>query len=207
MPALKKEKQLRDLDTNRIAEVAIAVIDKHGAAGFTMRAVANELGVTPMALYHHVVDKSGLAELVVDRALREVALPPTTDDWREDLWAIANWMRKTTLAHPALARVRGELQLPTPTTLQLTERWLGLWQRSGLEFNKIVLAARSSRTAIVGFVMEELVQAEIERPDDSMLSTLPNTRLLFDSLADGEAEFELAARSLIDSIYARLAAD
>ena len=80
-----------ELDAARIAAAALAVADAQGAGGFTMRAVAEALGVTPMALYHHVEDKAALAALLVDAAIRQHPLPPPTGVWRDDLWTIARW--------------------------------------------------------------------------------------------------------------------
>ena len=204
MPTVKKEKQLRDLDTARIAKAAMTVIDEHGSGGFTMRAVAQSLGVTPMALYHHVGDKAGLAALLVDQAIREIPLPPPTGEWQEDMWLIANWMRQTTLAHPAVAQLRREFQIWTAAVLQITERWVGLWQQSGLEFDKAVLAARSSSTTITGLVMEELTLRDIKLPEEAELALLPNAKMMFDSPRGNSEEFELAVRALIDGIFTQL---
>ncbi len=206
MRNVKKEKQLRDLDTQRIAEAAMAVIDELGADGFTMRAVAKELNVTPMALYHHVHDKAGLAGLLVDQAMREIPLPSTSGNWREDMWAMAQWMRQVTFAHPAISALRREFQLWTPAVLQTTERWLSLWQQTGLDLENSMRAARSSSTAITGFVMEELTLRHIPLPKDSDLFMLPNMRVMFDRQSNQDGEFELAVRALIDGIYARLTA-
>src|SRR5689334_1582229 len=99
---------MADLDPNRIATTALSIADKHGVEGFTMRAVADALRVTPMALYHHVKDKAALAALLVDAAIREDPPPPPTDDWSEDLWSMAKWMREGTLRHPVVAHLRRE---------------------------------------------------------------------------------------------------
>ena len=67
-----------DLDVERIVEVALAVCDDRGADGLTMRAVADELGVTPMALYRHVKDKTDLVGLLFEAVLHEEPLPAPT---------------------------------------------------------------------------------------------------------------------------------
>jgi len=204
MSSIKKEKQSRDLDTDRIAQAAMSVIDEFGTAGFTMRAVAKVLDVTPMALYHHVKDKAGLASVLVDAAMRGTPLPPTCGNWREDIWLMSKWIRDITSAHPGARHLRRDFQIFTPTVLQVAERWLSLWQQSGLSFENAVLAARSSSTAITGFVMEEITQQEVEPPDAATLAMLPNARLMLEDRHDQSKEFELATRALIDGIFARL---
>ena len=141
-----------ELDADRIAAIALKVIDKHGLAGFTMRAVADALRVTPMALYHHVKDKAALAALVIDAAQREQPLPPPSGDWREDLWALARWTRQSRQAHPALRNLRGAHNIWSPSILHITERWMSLWQQSGLPLHAAVRAATMSSMAINGIV-------------------------------------------------------
>jgi AcrR family transcriptional regulator len=194
-----------ELDPGRIAAAALAVADTCGAAGFTMRAVAQALGVTPMALYHHVEDKAALAALVVDAAIGEMPPPSLTGAWREDLWLMARWTRESMRAHPAVAHIRRAYHVWTGPTLQMTERWLSLWRRSGLAADKALLAATTSSLAIVGMAREEAIFRELQRPPEQGLSGLPNARAAFDARHDRGAEFELLVRSLIDGLYARLA--
>jgi AcrR family transcriptional regulator len=193
-----------DLSADRIAQAALAVADEHGEKGFTMRSVAEALGVTPMALYHYVDDKGALVALVVDAVISERALPAPTGSWQDDLWEVAHWMRQTTLAHPAVARLRGVYHVWTPAIFPMTERWLSLWQQSGLDLENATLAASASSVAIMGFVEEELTLRKTRPPDKAMLSMFPNARLAFQARPDRAREFELVVRSVIDGLHARL---
>ena len=198
---------MAELDLGRIAAAALAVVDKRGSSGFTMRAVAGALRVTPMALYHHVKNKAALAALLVDAAISAQPLPPPSGVWQHDLWAMANWMRQNTLAHPIVAQIRRAYKVWTAATLRMTERWLSLWQQSGLPLEKALVAATTSSMAIVGLVEEEAIFRGMVRPSDASLSWLPNARLMFDARHDHEAEFELLVRSLIEGLHARLSRD
>jgi len=194
-----------ELDTDRIAAAAVAVADERGVGGFTMRAVAETLDVTPMALYHHVADKAALVALVVDRVINERPLPPPSGEWQNDLWEMACWVRHATIAHPAVSQLRRIHQVWTPTVLPMTERWFSVWQQSGLEFDDAMLAAATSSMAIVGLVEEEQLFREMAHPDDGLLDWLPNTRLAFHRAPDRDREFELVVRSLIEGLHHRLA--
>jgi AcrR family transcriptional regulator len=194
-----------ELDSDRIAAAALAVADEHGAEGFTMRAVAEALRVTPMALYHHVADKSALVRLVVDRVIAEQPpLPPSSDSWRDDLWEMACWMRRTALAHPSVSELSRAHKIWTPAVIPMTERWFGIWQLSGLPVDGAVRAASISSMAIVGLVAEEQVFRDMTRPDDDLLAWSPNARSAFAREPDRDADFELVVRSLIDGIHARM---
>lgn len=194
------------LTPERIAATALALIDEKGAAGFTTRSIAEVLGVTPMALYHHVENKRDLAVLVVEQALAERPLEPVSGDWREDLWALANWMRLTTLAHPAVMHIRQAHRVWVPSMVQLAERWVSSWRESGLELEAAVRAARSSGRAIVGLVDGEVVARDIVQPDATLVAAMPNARRLLVPQDDVAAMFELAVRALIDGLHARLLA-
>ncbi|GAA0482497.1 TetR family transcriptional regulator [Paractinoplanes deccanensis] len=76
----------RSLHPDRLAEAALAVIDRDGLAGLTMRAVAAELGMSTMALYRYVADRSELELLVADWCLRDLdtSLPPAPQ-WTDQI--------------------------------------------------------------------------------------------------------------------------
>jgi AcrR family transcriptional regulator len=189
-----------ELDADRIAAAALRIVDADGVRGFTMRAVAEALGVTPMALYHHVADKAALAALVIDAAAREIAFPSPTGDWREDVLAMARWSRQTTLSHPGVGRLRSAYGVWTPSVLRMTEHWVALWRQSGLPLDAAVRAANVSSAAIVGLVASESAWREMAFPDQTLLDQLPNARLAFAARHDPAAAFDLAVTALIDGL-------
>jgi AcrR family transcriptional regulator len=196
-----------ELDPQRIATAALGVADERGVSGFTMRAVADALGVTPMALYHHIDGKAALVELVVDLVIGERPLPaPTGASWQDDLWEIARWTRETTLAHPVVTHLRRQYQVWTPTMLTMAERWVSIWQQSGLPLDRAILASNASSMAIFGAVEQEVIARDRTPPSGQMLSLLPNARAVLTAERDPAAEFELVVRSVVDGLHARLAA-
>ena len=193
-----------DLDVDRIVTVALAVCDERGAEGFSMRAVADALGVTPMALYRHVKDKRDLVGLLVSAAVLEEALPAPTGEWKEDLWQVACWARNVTRRHPALSRLRRALHVWAPSVLPITERWFSVWQQSGLALDLAMKAGTMSSLAIIGVVEEELLFERMIRPGDDLLGAAPNARLAFQQKGDSEERFEIIVRSLIEGLHAHL---
>src|SRR5258707_5894005 len=71
-PAMSKE---------RVVDAALALIDAHGVDGFSMRGLAEALGVYPTAIYWYVENRNALLAEVVGHALHDVA-----PDWRGDDW-------------------------------------------------------------------------------------------------------------------------
>jgi AcrR family transcriptional regulator len=68
------------LSREEIVAAALKLTREVGVDGFTMRGLADELGVTAPAMYHYVPGKQQLRELIVDAVLDLVPFPPETDD-------------------------------------------------------------------------------------------------------------------------------
>lgn len=64
----------------QILEAALRLLEEGGGAGFSMRALAARLEVTPMSLYHHVGDHAALLRAVSDRVYAGVLEPGETPD-------------------------------------------------------------------------------------------------------------------------------
>jgi AcrR family transcriptional regulator len=197
---------MAEIDAAKIAAAGLVVADERGAGGLTMRAVADTLDVSAMALYHYVDDKAGLVALMVEAAIGEQPLPaPTGSGWKEDVWAVASWMRDGMRRHPAVARLRQDFNVWSPSILAIGERWMNLWQQSGLDFDDAVTAAMTSLLGVNGIVAQEASLPSFELPGDGTLDLLPNVRAALTASRDFDASFELFVRSMVDGVHSRLA--
>jgi AcrR family transcriptional regulator len=61
-----------DNTAEKIAAVALAILEKEGAEAVTMRRVADAVGITPMAIYHHFPDRQMLLTFVTDREFEKL---------------------------------------------------------------------------------------------------------------------------------------
>jgi len=68
------------LTAERVAEEALKILDKEGADAVSMRRVAQAVGITPMAIYHHFPNRDALLNFVVDgefeKFLEYIQAPP-----------------------------------------------------------------------------------------------------------------------------------
>jgi AcrR family transcriptional regulator len=62
----------RDLSLNEIVRAAIDLLDDGGVAAFSMRALAKNLGCSPMAAYRHVQNREALLQLAAAGVLVDV---------------------------------------------------------------------------------------------------------------------------------------
>jgi AcrR family transcriptional regulator len=78
------------LNDRQIVLKALELVRRHGAEKLSMRQLAKEFDVTPMALYHYFPNKESLFERLGDAVLARVPRPaPSGTRWREELIACA----------------------------------------------------------------------------------------------------------------------
>ncbi|TAJ17775.1 MAG: TetR/AcrR family transcriptional regulator, partial [Dehalococcoidia bacterium] len=99
------------LTQERVVTAALERADREGVAALTMRTLAAELGVVPMALYKHVTSKEDLISEVVDRVFGEVEFQVTTGDWKGSLRQRSLSLRAALARHPwAIGMMEGRIQ-------------------------------------------------------------------------------------------------
>lgn len=78
------------LSEQQIVLTALELVRRHGAEKLSMRQLAKEFDVTPMAIYHYFGNKESLFERLGDAVLARVPRPaPSGIDWRDELVACA----------------------------------------------------------------------------------------------------------------------
>lgn len=154
---------VKALSAWRIAEAAVAVADAEGLDAITMRRLATELGVAPMAAYRHVANKDEVLELMVDLAYGEIDLPAGAG-WRATLRELALAVRELVLRHPWLTRLaapRMAYEL-TPNRMALTECALSaLHHDLGLDLDAAMSAGRAVFAYALGATGSELGLREL----------------------------------------------
>lgn len=138
-----------------IATMAADLITAEGIESLTMRTVAAKLGVSAMALYHHVQDKDEIVRLVGDNILANIELPdPNSGDWRELL------TRAVDASHEALLSVPGMTSVMLTRTLLPNARRILLFcirqfERAGLSPEEARLAYAGLHQLSIGRLMVE----------------------------------------------------
>jgi AcrR family transcriptional regulator len=70
------------LTKERILRTAVALADEGGVESLSMRRLAHEFGVVPMALYKHVANKDEMLDGMVDVVVGEIDPPLVGADWK-----------------------------------------------------------------------------------------------------------------------------
>jgi TetR/AcrR family tetracycline transcriptional repressor len=156
------------LSRDAVTAAALALADSEGLEAVTIRRLATDLGVTPMALYWHFKDKErlldGVSELVLSEArLRERdAARPWDDELRGALDALLTALR----AHPSLTDVVKTRVLLSEPGLELTERVLGALQAAGFTIEQASQVAMQALVTLVGLVSAEPGMALAEESEE-----------------------------------------
>lgn len=119
------------LTRDAIVAAAARLLEREGVGAVTMRAVATELGASPMSLYRHVQTKGELLQAVSERYLDAVELPDASLPWDDVLRGVAHAAVAAFTEHPALAEVHAVQRVEAPATHRAADLVLHVLRRAG----------------------------------------------------------------------------
>jgi AcrR family transcriptional regulator len=170
-----------------VVDRALALADASGLDALTIRKLATELGVTPMALYWHFRGKDELLQGLAERVWSEIDIAavdcaaPWTDQLRELLVSLLTVLR----AHPAAAQLLASSEkLGNEPALNATEFTLDLLRTAGFSPLDASAIARSALWTGLMLVMsepgieliDEAARVELQRKKQVTLAMLPPAR-------------------------------
>jgi len=121
------------LSVDAIVEAAIALADADGMAGLSMRAVAERLGVTAMALYTYVPGKHELIDLMYDGAHAELpAGYHLSEGWRAAATSWAMDLVRFCVRHPWVPQVSFARPVLGPNEQSVLEALVRILRETGL---------------------------------------------------------------------------
>jgi AcrR family transcriptional regulator len=144
----------KPLSRVRVLEAAVALADEAGLEAFSMRALAQGLGVVPMALYKHVANKDELLDGMVDSVFGEIELPPADVDWRSAMRRRAISTREALQRH-GWAIGMMESRRPGPANLRNHNAVMGCLRGAGFPFEMAIHAYSVQDAYIYGFALQE----------------------------------------------------
>jgi TetR/AcrR family transcriptional regulator, tetracycline repressor protein len=140
-----------------VVERALALADELGLEALTIRRLAQELGVTPMALYWHFRSKEALLAGLGDRVWAEVDidLDPATD-WPAQLRGLMESLVAMLRAHPSASQLllAGE-KLHGEASVLATETALAVLRRGGFSAAQASEIARNALLTALMLVLGE----------------------------------------------------
>ena len=119
------------LNRERVLSAAVALADEIGIDALSMRRLAQELDVVPMALYKHVADKEDLLDGMVEVIVREIDPPATDTDWKSSIQLRVLSARRVFQRHRWARQAIETRTTQTPAVLDYMESFIGTFLAGG----------------------------------------------------------------------------
>jgi AcrR family transcriptional regulator len=147
------------LSRDRLVAAAVRLLDRHGLAKFSMRALAADLNTSAMSAYWHVDNKDDLLELALDQIFGEAMLPASEDgadiDWRLRAASFAAVCRSVMLRHPWAVHIFGDYLNIGPNAERFSSLIHEIIGHSGLPADQVNFAAGTFSQFVFGFAQSE----------------------------------------------------
>jgi AcrR family transcriptional regulator len=142
------------LSRERVLEAAVALADREGVDGLSMRRLASELGVVPMALYKHVANKDEMFDGMIDVVVGEIDAPHMGVDWKTAVRERILSARRALLRHPWASLVMESRTSPTPTVMAYFDSMIQMFLDGGFSIDLTHHAAHVMGSRLMGFSQE-----------------------------------------------------
>lgn len=186
------------LTLERIVTTALGLIDDDGLDALSMRRLGRELGVDPMAVYHHVRGREALVRAVVQHVFAAMPPPAVDGPWDERVRQWARTYRSLAETHPNLVLpIVSDPAAVSVAAVRINETLYAALEASGLAPREVLRGADLIIDYINGYALAfaagpvppdaaATFQAELDaRPPEEVAV---QRRLRDQASADGEAE-------------------
>jgi len=205
------------LNRQRVLDTGVALADEIGIEALSMRRLAQELDVVPMALYKHVANKDQLVDGMVEVLIGEIDPPVTDAHWKSAVRSRVLSARRALQRHPWARLAIESRTTKTPAVLGYLDSVIGMFLAGGFseDLTHHVMHAFGSRVwGLTQEVFEDTPSAQPAQEMDAatlayMASLYPNVaRMAFAAAHDSSSvvgqgcddqfEFEFALDLLLD---------
>ncbi|MQA07766.1 MAG: TetR family transcriptional regulator [Pseudonocardiaceae bacterium] len=154
-PVREGPQERTPLSRERVLRGAVAIADAGGIGSLTIRSLAQELGVKPMSVYHHVANKDEILDGIVDLVFSEIELPSADGDWRSEIRRRATSARRVLRCHPWAIGLMESRTTPGPETLRHHEAILGALRAAGFSVEMSAHTYALLDSYVYGFALQE----------------------------------------------------
>jgi TetR/AcrR family tetracycline transcriptional repressor len=158
----------RGLTREAVVARALDIADAEGLEAVSLRRLASELGVTPMALYRHVRDKQDLVNAMTEAVLEDLdimaGIRPSmrwTEQMRLGLMNLRDQMVARPVALPLMIAYSGD---GSPGLWRLSEAFLGLLLGAGFSRRDAAALFGILSNLVAGYLMLRRAPGQPEPP-------------------------------------------
>ncbi|QFU90564.1 TetR/AcrR family transcriptional regulator C-terminal domain-containing protein [Amycolatopsis sp. YIM 10] len=170
------------LSQSSVLTEAIALADREGLEAVTIRRLAQDLGVTPMALYWHFRNKSLLLEALGGEVIAEVDLTVNpADPWHARFRTLISALVDTLRRHPWAVSLFTARVCESPSYLVALETVLEILDDAGFSPAEAAAISRHAISSAMGMVSGEPGVTGPLAPEDAEESQR-RAKLFYESL-------------------------
>lgn len=211
------------LSKERLLRSAVGIADDRGIDALTMRALALDLGVEAMSLYHYLRNKDELLDGIVEVVINEIneasgSVSTLGGDWKDGLRRRILASRSVLLRHSWAPGVIGTRTVLSPALLLYYESLLGLMRAGGFSYDLAHHALHALGSRALGFSQELFQPAGAVQGDqdanpilEQMVTRLPHLVGMITAIShddpdstlgwcDDQAEFEFGLDLILDGL-------
>jgi TetR/AcrR family transcriptional regulator, tetracycline repressor protein len=145
------------LTRDEIIDAALGLIQRDGIGAVTMRRLADEIGVTPMALYHHIPSKKQLLDLAVDRVGQGLHIAHDGRPWMDQMRDYAMRWREELHRYTGVAGYLLRQDAPPTMAWRVIDDAVSLFVEAGFDDR----TAARAYAALASFVLARCDQEEV----------------------------------------------
>jgi AcrR family transcriptional regulator len=166
------------LRRERVLQTAMGRADHGGLEALTMRSLADELGVAPMALYRHIANKDDLIDAMIDTVFSEIGLPAGGAEWKTAMRDRARAVRDALARHRWAIGLMESRRNPGPANLRHHDVVLGKLRAAGFSVEMAAHAYSLLDSYIYGFALTKMnlpfdASGDVADMASSMLEPFP----------------------------------
>jgi len=218
MPASSRPTR-EPLTRDSILGAAMAIADSDGLAALSMRAVARQLGVEAMSLYHHVANKDAMLDGMIDLVFAEFHSPTIGAPWRGEMRTRSDSARSALKRHSWAVGLMNSRRNAGFDTLDHHDAVLGCLREAGFSWPLAGTAFALLDAHLYGFVLQELAlpfegEADLAELGEDIMARLPEGALpYFRGFANEQAlqpgyefgtQFAIGLDLILDGLERRL---
>jgi AcrR family transcriptional regulator len=201
-PGRSSRSTTRDtLSREVLLEAGLRIARREDLDKLTLKKLADEFGVTPMAVYRHFTNKAEIIDGVLDLFVREAAVTDhegagNPEDWQRWIRLTFAAMRRALLETPSVIPLLGTSYSFGSGAMAVLEETLGVLRNAGLSQHAAVEAFLTLVGYTIGAVGFQAAWERLPAPDDA--EDLGSD--LEERLRQSRLRFESARRSVYPSV-------
>jgi AcrR family transcriptional regulator len=146
-----------EISRDAIIGAALAILNREGLSGLTMRGLAEALGIKAASLYWHIRDKEELLTLIAEHITRQIQPASGLGDAKIYLYEVHALFRQKLLETRDAVEVFMRSPPVTPCRVEIIKNVMISLLHLGIQRQNCMLAANMCNNYVLSFAADEII--------------------------------------------------